>query len=63
MDAHNIYIKTVSSKGQFAIPKRLRAELGVNPGDKVQLTVTKNGCLTVTRIEKRGRRSGNCVPL
>jgi hypothetical protein len=39
------YIKTVSSKEQFAIPKRLRAELGVNQEIKRSLLSQKMAAL------------------
>jgi AbrB family looped-hinge helix DNA binding protein len=33
----------VSPKGQIVIPAELRAELGINTGDQLVITKTKNG--------------------
>jgi AbrB family looped-hinge helix DNA binding protein len=32
---------TISSKGQFTIPKDIRDRLGIQPGDRVELWVEK----------------------
>jgi AbrB family looped-hinge helix DNA binding protein len=42
-------LTTLSSKGQFTIPKPLRAHLGVVPGDKLLLGV-KDGTLIVRAL-------------
>ncbi len=36
---------TLSSKGQLVIPARLRQLLGLNPGDRLELTVEPDGLL------------------
>ena len=36
---------TLSSKGQLVIPARLRQLLGLNPGDRLELTLEPNGLL------------------
>jgi AbrB family looped-hinge helix DNA binding protein len=36
-----VTIVTVSSKGQFTIPKALRERLGMQPGDRIELWVEK----------------------
>jgi AbrB family looped-hinge helix DNA binding protein len=41
------YMATISSKGQFTIPKALREQYGLMPGDKVSLAV-KNGAIILT---------------
>ena len=46
MDASMTYIKTVSSKGQLAIPKRLCACLGIKPGDKVRGCMLRHAVLS-----------------
>jgi AbrB family looped-hinge helix DNA binding protein len=40
---------TVSSKRQFTIPKVIREQLGIKPGDKVAVTVER-GMIVVTPI-------------
>lgn len=36
---------TLSSKGQLVIPARLRQLLGLNPGDRLELTLEADGLL------------------
>ena len=36
---------TLSSKGQLVIPARLRQLLGLNPGDRLELTLEPDGLL------------------
>jgi AbrB family looped-hinge helix DNA binding protein len=45
-----VTIVTVSSKGQFTIPKALRDRLGMQPGDKVELWV-KRGSLRARLVQ------------
>ena len=33
----------ITSKGQMTLPSKLRKALGVQPGDRVDLTLSKNG--------------------
>lgn len=46
------YLATVTSKGQMTLPAKLRSELGINPGDRVELTLTGDGTV---RLRKRSR--------
>jgi len=39
---------TVSSKGQITVPKRLREELKLHPGAKLQATIDADGRLVLT---------------
>jgi AbrB family looped-hinge helix DNA binding protein len=43
-------ISTVSSKGQITIPKEIRDELGLKPGDRVNVFKDKTGQLSVRAI-------------
>lgn len=46
---------TVSSKYQIVIPKDLRNQLGIKPGQRVHLSAGKNGTIIVdvsSRVEK-----------
>ncbi|MCP9291064.1 AbrB/MazE/SpoVT family DNA-binding domain-containing protein [Gracilimonas sediminicola] len=40
---------TITSKGQVTIPKKIRDELGLKPGDKVNFEVDKQGNLNVSK--------------
>jgi AbrB family looped-hinge helix DNA binding protein len=40
---------TITSKGQVTIPKKIRDELGLKPGDKVNFEVDKQGSLNVSK--------------
>jgi AbrB family looped-hinge helix DNA binding protein len=40
-------ISTVSSKGQITIPKEIRDEMGLKPGDRVNVFKDKTGQLSV----------------
>ena len=46
------YLATVTSKGQMTLPAKLRSELGINPGDRVELTLTGDGAV---RLRTRAR--------
>jgi AbrB family looped-hinge helix DNA binding protein len=35
----------VGPKGQVVIPKKFRDELGIEPGDKVEISLSENGVL------------------
>jgi AbrB family looped-hinge helix DNA binding protein len=59
IDYMKIKMVTVSSKGQFTIPKALRTRLGMQPGDRVELWV-EQGSLRVKPVKpapKPPRRS------
>ena len=38
---------TVSEKGQVTLPKRLRAQLGIRPGSRLEFRVASDGSLEV----------------
>jgi len=38
---------TLSSKGQMTFPKAIRDQLGLEAGDKIELTLTDNGQLLI----------------
>jgi len=38
---------TLTSKGQMTFPKAIRDQLGLEAGDKLELTITKNGQLHI----------------
>lgn len=40
---------TMTSKGQLTIPKEVRDELGLKPGDKVGIVVTRDGTARLRR--------------
>jgi AbrB family looped-hinge helix DNA binding protein len=46
------FIATVTSKGQMTLPAKLRAELGIEAGDRVELTLADDGTV---RLRKRSR--------
>lgn len=46
------YFATVTSKGQMTLPAKLRTELGIRTGDRVELTLEKDGAV---RLRKRSR--------
>jgi AbrB family looped-hinge helix DNA binding protein len=46
----NVKIVTVSSKGQFTIPKAIRDRLRIQPGDTVELWV-ENGSLRARPVK------------
>jgi antitoxin PrlF len=37
------YSVTVTSKGQFTLPREAREAMGVSPGDRLELFVTRDG--------------------
>lgn len=43
----SIYEATITSKGQITLPARLRADLGLKPGDKVIFTEEPDGSVTL----------------
>lgn len=43
---------TLTSKGQVTIPKEIRDQLGLKPGDKVEFTLHSDGILQV--VPRRG---------
>lgn len=43
---------TLTSKGQVTIPKEIRDQLGLKPGDKVEFTLHNDGILQV--VPRRG---------
>ena len=47
---------TLTSEGQVTIPLELRAELGLNPGDKVEFTKDHNGNLILIPLNRSVRR-------
>ena len=40
-------IATLTSKGRITIPAKLRASLGLSPGDRVQFVSLKNGSFEI----------------
>ena len=44
---------TVTSKGQITIPKRIREQLRIRTGDKVDFSVEKDGSVKLHPIAKR----------
>jgi antitoxin PrlF len=46
------YFATVTSKGQMTLPAKLRTELGIKTGDRVELTAEQDGSV---RLRKRSR--------
>lgn len=41
---------TVTSKGQITIPKQVRDEMGLKPGDRVDFVKDRNGTMTLKAI-------------
>ncbi len=48
-------LATVTAKGQFTIPKAIREQIGITPGDRVTLTVAK-GAIVLRPIGNRHER-------
>ena len=48
-------ISTVTSKGQTTIPKEVRDEAGLRPGDSIHYTVLPDGTILV-RVKNRSVR-------
>lgn len=48
-------ITTVTSKGQVTIPKSVRKEAGIKPGDKVVVRATASGGVYVGRPDKAAK--------
>jgi antitoxin PrlF len=42
----------ITSKGQMTLPSKLRKALGVQPGDRVDLTLSKNGEVKMRKISR-----------
>jgi antitoxin PrlF len=40
---------TVTSKGQVTVPKRVREQLGIVPGSRVEFELTEDGRVTLTK--------------
>ena len=60
---------TLSSKGQLVIPARLRQLLGVNPGDRLELSLQADGLLLHSApltgailVELRSLQAGRLTP-
>ena len=52
----------VGPKGQVAIPQKFRDELGIKPGDEVEISISENGVLIQsvhTTKSLRGMFSGS----
>ncbi|MFY9484209.1 MAG: AbrB/MazE/SpoVT family DNA-binding domain-containing protein [Patescibacteria group bacterium] len=47
------YITTLTSKGQFTVPKAVRRKLAVKPGTKFEVTPTRLGFTAVPKSESR----------
>ena len=48
----NGLITTVSTKGQLVIPARIREALGIEPGDRVALTI-EDGVILLRPVSER----------
>lgn len=46
-------VATLTSKGQTTIPKGIRDQLGMRPGDKMTFTVLPNGTVLLRMKRKR----------
>ena len=44
-------MSTVTSKGQVTIPKRVRERLGLQPGDKVDFSLSKDGDIVMAKVD------------
>ena len=42
---HCVVAQKVGPKGQVVIPKKFRDELGIEPGDEVEVSLSENGVL------------------
>ncbi|MDH4390669.1 MAG: AbrB/MazE/SpoVT family DNA-binding domain-containing protein [Aquabacterium sp.] len=47
---------TVSEKGQLTLPKRIRDQMGIVPGSRLQLQLGPDGTLQI-RVQARGSAS------
>lgn len=48
-------IATLTSKGQTTIPKDVRDQVGLQPGDRMHFTVLESGAIVV-RVKNRSAR-------
>ncbi len=46
------YSVTVTSKGQFTLPREVREAMGVKPGDKIEMFVSREGDTILRAINK-----------
>ncbi len=49
----NTYITTLTSKGQFTVPKPIRDRLAVQKGAKFEVTYSTNGFIAKTKNKPR----------
>lgn len=47
-----VYYTTVGSKYQIVIPKAIRKELTIKPGDKLDINIDKEGTIYLTVLQK-----------
>ena len=44
---------TLTSKGQLTVPKAIRDQLHLRPGDRLEFTLESNGTLSVSPLTRR----------
>jgi len=53
---------TLTSKGQMTFPKKIRDQLGLEAGDKLEFTITKNGQLLVIPMKSSVKKLKGMLP-
>ena len=63
------FIVTVTAKGQFTLPRAARVAMGVRPGDRIEMFVSRDGETILRAMNKppsaifgRGKAYGTGVP-
>jgi AbrB family looped-hinge helix DNA binding protein len=46
-------LATITTKGQVTIPKKIRENLKLNTGDKIEIIVTENGEAIIRPVSKK----------
>ncbi len=53
---------TLTSKGQMTFPKKIRDQLGLEAGDKLEFTITKNGQLLIIPMKSSVKKLKGMLP-
>jgi len=53
---------TITSKGQVTVPKKVREQLHLKPGDKIEFLVDENGTVRVVPVTAKVTQLKGMVP-
>ncbi len=53
---------TITSKGQVTVPKKVREQLHLSPGDKIEFLVEENGTVRVVPVTAKVTQLKGMVP-